>query len=72
MSATPAIRNLIREGKSHQIPSFMQTGGSEGMVSFDQHLAERVRHQIITFEQALLLCHSSVEFKRLAGRVESR
>jgi twitching motility protein PilT len=72
MSATPAIRNLIREGKSHQIPSFMQTGGSEGMVSFDQHLAERVRHQIITFEQALLLCHSSAEFKRLAGRAESR
>jgi len=67
--ATAAIRNLIREGKNHQIPSFMQSGGAEGMLSFDQHLAERVRHQVITSERALDLCHSAVEFKRLAGRV---
>jgi twitching motility protein PilT len=68
MFATPAIRNLIREGKNHQIPSFMQSSGAEGMLSFDQHLAERVRNQIMTFEQALELCHSQEEFKRLAGR----
>jgi twitching motility protein PilT len=68
LSATPAIRNLIREGKSHQIPSFMQTGGGVGMLSFDQHLAERVRTQIITFEQALELCHSAEDLTRLAGR----
>jgi twitching motility protein PilT len=68
LSATPAIRNLIREGKNHQIPSFMQSGGSEGMLSFDQNLAERVREQVITFEQALDLCHSTAEFKRLLER----
>jgi twitching motility protein PilT len=68
MFATPAIRNLIREGKNHHIPSFMQSGGSEGMLSFDQHLAERVREQIITFERALDLCQSPEDFKRLAGR----
>ncbi|MBV9594341.1 MAG: type IV pilus twitching motility protein PilT [Actinobacteria bacterium] len=68
MFATPAIRNLIREGKNHQIPSFMQSGGSSGMLSFDQHLAERVRQQVITYEQALELCHSVDEFSRLAGR----
>jgi twitching motility protein PilT len=68
MFATPAIRNLIREGKSHQIPSFMQSSGSEGMLSFDQHLAERVRQQVITYEQAVDLCHSVEEFRRLAGR----
>jgi twitching motility protein PilT len=68
MSATPAIRSLIRDAKSHQIPSFMQAGGGEGMLSFDQHLAERVRHQIITLEQAVELCHSPAEFQRLAGR----
>jgi twitching motility protein PilT len=67
--ATPAIRNLIREGKNHQIPSFMQSGARDGMLSFDQHLAERVRTDIITFEQALELCHSAEEFKRLAGRI---
>jgi twitching motility protein PilT len=69
MFATPAIRNLIREGKNHQIPSFMQSGGSLGMLSFDQHLAQRVQQQTITYEQGLDLCHSVEEFSRLAGRV---
>jgi twitching motility protein PilT len=46
----------------------MQAGGSEGMLSFDQHLAERVRQQVLTYEQAVDLCHSVEEFKRLAGR----
>ncbi|SHN20885.1 type IV pilus twitching motility protein PilT [Cryptosporangium aurantiacum] len=68
MSLTPAIRNLIREGKTHQIPSFMQAGAGEGMLAFDQHLAERVRQQMITFEQGLTLCHSVEEYARLAGR----
>ncbi|GAA3440874.1 type IV pilus twitching motility protein PilT [Planomonospora venezuelensis] len=68
MVATPAIRNLIREGKNHQIPSFMQSGSGGGMISFDQHLAERVRAQLITFDHALEICHSAEEFKRLAGR----
>jgi twitching motility protein PilT len=66
--ATPAIRNLIREGKNHQIPSFMQAGGADGMLTFDQHLAERVRQQSVAFDRALDLCHSTVEFKRLVGR----
>ena len=68
MFTTPAIRNLIREGKNHQIPSFMQASGSEGMLSFDQHLAERVRLRLITYEQALELSHSADEFRRIAGR----
>jgi twitching motility protein PilT len=69
MFATPAIRNLIREGKNHQIPSFMQSGGAAGMLSFDQHLAQRVQQQTITYEQGLDLCHSVEEYSRLAGRV---
>jgi twitching motility protein PilT len=69
MFATPAIRNLIREGKSHQIPSFMQSGGGSGMLSFDQHLSQRVQQQVITYDQALELCHSVEEFSRLAGRI---
>jgi twitching motility protein PilT len=68
MFATPAIRNLIREGKNHQIPSFMQSSGTDGMLTFDQHLAHRFQQQIITYEQALDLCHSEAEFSRLAGR----
>jgi twitching motility protein PilT len=68
MYATAAIRNLIREGKNHQIPSFMQSGGREGMLSFDQHLAERVRTGLLSYEQGLGLCHSPEDYTRLAGR----
>jgi twitching motility protein PilT len=68
MFATAAIRNLIREGKNHQIPSFMQSSGADGMLTFDAHLAERVREGAIGFDQALEICHSSEEFTRLAGR----
>jgi twitching motility protein PilT len=68
MFATGAVRNLIREGKTHQIPSFMQAGARDGMLSFDQHLAERVRSGLLTYEQALGLCHSAEDFTRLTGR----
>jgi twitching motility protein PilT len=68
MFATAAIRNLIREGKNHQIPSFMQSGGREGMLSFDQHLAERVRTGLLSYEQGLGLCHSPEDYTRLTGR----
>ena len=69
MVATAAIRNLIREGKNHQIPSFMQSGGENGMLTFDQHLAHRVQQQLISFEQGLELCHAPDDYKRLAGRI---
>ena len=68
LTATPAIRSLIREGKSHQIPSFMQAGASDGMLAFDQHLAEKVREQVVTLPAALELCHSKEELMRLVGR----
>ncbi|MBW6432372.1 type IV pilus twitching motility protein PilT [Actinoplanes hulinensis] len=69
LTCTPAIRSLIREGKTHQIPSFMQAGGSEGMLAFDQHLAEKVREGLVTMPAALEICHSAEELKRLVGRV---
>jgi twitching motility protein PilT len=69
LTATPAIRSLIREGKSHQIPSFMQAGGSEGMLAFDQCLAEKVREGLVSLQVALELCHSHEELKRLIGRM---
>ncbi len=68
MFATTAIRNLIREGKNHQIPSFMQSSGSDGMLTFDSHLAQRVNQGAIDFDKALTLCHNVEDFKRLSGR----
>jgi twitching motility protein PilT len=68
MVATPAIRNLIREGKTHQIYSAMQAGGRYGMQTTDQALAELVKRGKITFDLALDRCHDVQEFTRLAGR----
>lgn len=52
MVATGAISNLIREGKSHQIPTAIQTGVKLGMRSMDYSLADLVRYGIITQETA--------------------
>ena len=43
MVATPAVRNLIREGKVHQIRSAMQAGGRHGMQTMDHALAQLVQ-----------------------------
>ena len=67
--ATPAIRNLIREGKTHQIYSSLQAGAKHGMHTLDQHLAELVRVGRITYETAMEKCHHVEDFNRLLGRV---
>lgn len=67
--ATPAIRNLIREGKTHQIYSAMQAGAQHGMHTMDQHLAELVRTGRITMEMGLEKCHHIEDFQRLTGRI---
>jgi twitching motility protein PilT len=51
--ATPAVRNLIRETKVHQIPSAIQTGAKDGMQSLDQHLRELVKKGKITADVAV-------------------
>lgn len=66
--ATPAIRNLIREGKTHQIYSSLQAGASHGMHTLDQHLAELVKAGRITYETGLEKCHHVEDYTRLAGR----
>jgi twitching motility protein PilT len=42
-----AVRNLIREGKLHQIPSMMQTGQKDGMQTFDMALADLVKRGLV-------------------------
>lgn len=51
--ATPAVRNLIREGKTHQILSVLQTGAKFGMQSMDAALHKLVRQGLITYAEAL-------------------
>jgi twitching motility protein PilT len=50
--ATTAVRNLIREGKVHQIPSAMQVGQKDGMQTMDMALVDLVNRGVITREEA--------------------
>jgi len=66
---TPAVRNLIRESKSHQIYSVLQTGGAHGMQTMDASLAQLVRAGKITRQLAESRAHSPEEMRRLIGRI---
>jgi twitching motility protein PilT len=68
MVATPAIRNLVREGKTHQIYSAMQAGVDQGMHTLDQHLAQLVRQGRITYEVGLEKAHHVDDYNKLTGR----
>jgi twitching motility protein PilT len=68
MVATPAIRNLIREGKTHQIYSAMQAGAAHGMHTLDQSLARLVRDGRITYEVGLEKAQHVDDYNTLAGR----
>ncbi len=65
--ATPAVRNLIREGKVHQIYSIMQAGGRFGMQTMDLSLASLVKQGKITQQLAYERCHDAEELNRLIG-----
>ena len=65
--ATPAVRNLVREGKTHQIYASMQAGGKFGMQVMDQHLAQLVKDGTVNHEDGLANAHQLEEFNRLAG-----
>ena len=71
MVATSAIRNLIREGKTHQLPNVMQTGAQFGMRALDQDLAALCRDGVVTMEDALARCQSPDELKHLLGARDS-
>src|SRR6266536_5179775 len=62
---TPAIRNLIREGKTHQIYSALQTSGAVGMQTMDSHLAQLVRSGKVNRKLAEQRASVPEELKRL-------
>ncbi|MGD0084554.1 MAG: PilT/PilU family type 4a pilus ATPase [Acidimicrobiales bacterium] len=63
MICTPAIRNLVRSAKTHQIYSLMQTGGAQGMQTMDQGLARAVKAGRITEAVAFDRCHDPSELR---------
>ena len=64
---TPAVRNLIREGKTHQIYSVLQTSSAAGMQTMDASLAMLMRQGKITRKVAEARSSTPEELRRLLG-----
>ncbi|MFA6583868.1 MAG: type IV pilus twitching motility protein PilT [Elusimicrobiaceae bacterium] len=67
MMVTPAISNLIREGKTHMIYNAIETGVKYGMISMDKSLARLVSEGQISRAEAEAKVHSMESFKQLLG-----
>lgn len=63
--ATPAVRSLIRDGKTHQIYSHLQTGAKHGMQTMDQVLFDLYKNKIISAEEVLARTTHPEDIKRL-------
>jgi len=69
MIMTPAIANLIREGKTHMIYGAIETGAKFGMISMDKSLANLVIQGIVDTEIAMSKAHDRETFKKLCNMI---
>lgn len=67
MVATSAIRNLIREAKTHQIPGTIQTSSEDGMVSMEKALAERIEQGLVKYEDARMYASDDKTLNKLVN-----
>ena len=65
MLASPAIRNLIREAKTHQITSMIQTSGNMGMVTMDQYLRDIYLKGWVSLETIMERCTNPDELRKM-------
>ena len=65
--ATPAVRNMIREGKTHQLTSVIQTGAKFGMQPMDIALRDLYRRGIVSYSEAVMRAIDEETFARLAN-----
>lgn len=63
--ATPAVRNIIREGKTHQLEAVIQTGAEFGMQSMDKTLVSMIHNGTITYDEARNVAVDLEELDRL-------
>lgn len=68
MLGIPAISNLVREGKTHQMPTIIQGGASLGMQTLDQSLKNLLQAGKVTFEEAISKAQSPRELAQMVGR----
>ena len=66
---TPAVRNLIRDGKTFQIPTVLQTGKKYGMQSLDDAILEHLEKGRISAEDAYLHCLDKARFRAFLRNV---
>jgi len=71
MVGNPAIGNLIREGKTFQIPSIMQTGRNVGMQLMDQHILDLLKTKKVTPEEAYRCCQDKKQFEQYLPKPEA-
>ena len=74
LTATPAVRNLIKEGKTHQLRNCLVTGAQDGMVTLEQSLSRLIQDGIVTEDDAVVrsLYPKDIEtMPRLAGVVRA-
>ena len=69
--ATPALRNLIREHATEQIPTTLQTGAQHGMRTMDACIKSLYDEKVISFETAMSRVKNIIEF-RLLGKPEKK
>jgi len=65
----PAIRSLIREGKTYEIPNYLQLGRQQGMQTMDWALGEMVVKRLISLDMALSLAHSPENMKKMISQM---
>lgn len=63
--ANPAVRNIIREGKTHQLDAVVQTGADAGMQTMDRTLVGLVQSGVVTYDEARSFAVDLNEFERL-------
>ena len=71
MRATPAVRAVIREGKTHMIYNIIQSGADQGMIVLDQYLSALVKDNVVEYEYALARSSYPKEFARRCGLVQT-
>ena len=64
--ANPAVRSVIREGKTHQLDTIIQTSADQGMQTMDRTLVKMIQQGIITYDNAREFAVDLQEFERLA------
>jgi len=72
MLANAAVRNLIREGKIHQLPNTIRTHARLGMQSLDQALVSLYSKGVISEEKVLAFCNNRDEVERLIASEEGK